>query len=76
MIRVTLVCVGKVKESYFRDAIKEYAKRLQGYCRLQIEEVQDEKTPDGASPAEEEKILRTEGERSFFRSECYIAGSR
>ena len=63
MIRVTLVCVGKVKESYFRDAIKEYAKRLQGYCRLQIEEVQDEKTPDGASPAEEEKILRTEGER-------------
>ena len=46
MIRVTLVCVGKVKESYFRDAIKEYAKRLQGYCRLQIEEVQESWSPE------------------------------
>ena len=63
MIRVTLICVGKIKESYFREAVQEYSKRLSGYCRLQIIEVADEKTPDGASPAEEEKILDLEGER-------------
>ena len=63
MIRVTLITVGKIKESYFREAIAEYSKRLQSYCRLQIVEVADEKTPDGASAAEEERILLAEGER-------------
>ena len=63
MIRVTLITVGKIKESYFREAIAEYSKRLQSYCRLQIVEVTDEKTPDGASKAEEERILDVEGER-------------
>lgn len=63
MIRVTLITVGKIKESYFREAIAEYSKRLQSYCRLQIVEVADEKTPDGPSAAEEERILLAEGER-------------
>lgn len=63
MIRVTLITVGKVKEAYFREAIAEYSKRLQGYCKLQITEVTDEKTPEGASAAEEERILDIEGER-------------
>lgn len=63
MIRVTLITVGKVKEAYFREAIAEYSKRLQSYCKLQITEVTDEKTPEGASAAEEERILDIEGER-------------
>lgn len=63
MIRITLVTVGKVKEKYFRDAIQEYSKRLGSYCRLDILEVADEKTPEGASPAEEEKIKELEGRR-------------
>ena len=50
-MRITVLCVGKVKESYFTEAIKEYAKRLSRYCRLEIVEVADEKTPDGASCA-------------------------
>ena len=63
MIRVTLVCVGRIKEDYLKEAVREYSKRLSGYCRLQIVEVADEKTPDGASEAEEMRILQVEGDR-------------
>lgn len=62
-MKITILCVGKIKESYLRDAIAEYSKRLSRYTELQIVEVADEKTPDGASSAEEAKIRRTEGER-------------
>lgn len=62
-MRVTIICVGKIKEKFYRDAIEEYAKRLSRYCRLEIVEVADEKTPDKASPAEEEQIKAKEGER-------------
>lgn len=62
-MKITVLCVGKVKESFFREAIAEYSKRLSRYCDLVINEVADEKTPDGASAAEEEKILKIEGER-------------
>ncbi len=46
-----------------RDGIAEYSKRLGKYCRLEIVEVADERTPDGASQAEEEQIKKIEGER-------------
>lgn len=62
-MKITILCVGKIKERYFVDAISEYTKRLSRYAQLQIVEVQDEKTPDGASEAEERKILQIEGER-------------
>ena len=62
-MKITLLTVGKVKEKYLRDGIAEYGKRLGKYCRLEIVEVADERTPDGASVAEEEQIRRTEGER-------------
>ena len=55
--------VGKVKEKYFRDAIAEYAKRLSRYCKLEIIEVADEKTPDKASETEEEQIKQKESDR-------------
>ena len=45
---ITLITVGKIKEKYFTDAIAEYAKRLSRYCKLEIIEVADEKTPDSA----------------------------
>jgi len=61
-MKITILCVGKVKEAFFRDAIAEYKKRLSRYADVQIVEVADEKTPDGASPAEEAKILAVEGE--------------
>ncbi len=62
-MRITVCCVGKVKEAYLRDAIAEYEKRLSRYARLEIIEVPDEKTPEDAPPAVEQKIRETEGER-------------
>ncbi len=62
-MKIRLVTVGKVKEKYLRDAIAEYAKRLSSYCTLEILELPDEKTPDRAPAALEEKIKDTEGER-------------
>ncbi len=62
-MKITLITVGKIKEKYFTDAIAEYAKRLSRYCKLEIIEVADEKTPDGASAALENQIKEKEGER-------------
>ena len=47
-MRITLVTVGKIKEKFFVQAIEEYSKRLSRYCKLEIIEVADEKTPDKA----------------------------
>ena len=62
-MKITIVCVGKVKEKYLRDAIAEYEKRLSRYCKLQVIEVADEKTPDGASTVVEDQIREREAER-------------
>ena len=48
-MKITLVTVGKIKEKYLEAAIAEYSKRLGRYCRLEIVQVADEKTPDKAS---------------------------
>ena len=62
-MNITLITVGKIKEKYYRDAIAEYAKRLGRYCKLDIIEVADEKTPDKASEVVEEQIKQKEAER-------------
>lgn len=62
-MNITFVTVGKIKEKYFRDAVAEYQKRLSKYCKLDIIEVADEKTPDKASEALEDQIMQKEAER-------------
>ena len=62
-MKISVVCVGKIKEKYLSMAIEEYSKRLSRYCKLEIIELPDEKTPDNASPAEELQIKKKEGER-------------
>lgn len=62
-MRITLLTVGKIKERYLEDAIREYEKRLSRYCRLSIAAVADEKTPDGAGEALERQIKEKEGQR-------------
>ena len=62
-MKITIIAVGKIKESYFTNAIAEYRKRLSRYCKLEIIELADEKTPEGASEAEERQIVAREGER-------------
>ena len=73
-MKITLITVGKIKEKYFRDAIAEYSKRLSRYCKLEIIEVADEKTPDQASEAVEEEIRKKEGERILkqIREDMYV----
>ena len=62
-MKITIIGVGKIKEKHFSSAIDEYSKRLSRYCKLEITEVNDEKTPDEASEAEESQIKKAEGER-------------
>lgn len=62
-MRITIICVGKIKEKFYRDAIEEYAKRLSKYCKFEMIEVADEKTPDKASAVEEEQIKEREAQR-------------
>ena len=62
-MKITLITVGKIKEKYLKDAIAEYSKRLSRYCKLEIVEVADEKTPDKASEALENQIKEKEGNR-------------
>lgn len=62
-MKITLVTVGKIKEKYFTAAIEEYQKRLSRYCKLELVEVADEKTPDGAGTGLELQIKEKEGER-------------
>lgn len=62
-MKVTVICVGKMKEKFFVEALEEYGKRLSRYLKLFIVELADEKTPDGAPKALEEQIKKKEGER-------------
>lgn len=73
-MKITVLCVGKVKEKYFTGAIEEYAKRLSRYCKLEIIEVADEKTPDGASAALMEQIKQREAERlmKYLPEDAYL----
>ncbi len=61
MPKLTICCVGKLKEKYQKDAINEYLKRLSKYFICNIEEVSDLKIPDNASISEENNIIEKEG---------------
>ena len=60
-MKIRVVAVGKVKERFYEDAIAEYGKRLSRYCKLELVQVADEKTPDGASPVQESRLRRRRG---------------
>ncbi len=69
-----IVCCGRLKEAFFREALDEYIKRLSRYAKVEIIEVKDEKTPDRASKAEAALILEKEGGRllSGIRDGDYV----
>jgi rRNA large subunit m3Psi methyltransferase rlmH len=73
-MKITILTVGKIKEDFYRKAIAEYSKRLSRYCKLEIIEVTDEKTPDSASAVVEEQIKDKEGERllKYIREDAYV----
>jgi 23S rRNA (pseudouridine1915-N3)-methyltransferase len=61
LLHINIICVGKIKESFFRDAISEYSKRLSRFCLLNIIEVPDEKIPDKINSSIEISIKEKEG---------------
>lgn len=67
MLTITLACVGKLKEAYWRDACAEYEKRLGAFCRLQIVEVAEERLPDTPSAAQITAAIEAEGGRLLSR---------
>ncbi|MBQ4424855.1 MAG: 23S rRNA (pseudouridine(1915)-N(3))-methyltransferase RlmH [Lachnospiraceae bacterium] len=73
-MRITLLAVGKIKEKYLADAVAEYSKRLGRYAKLSIVEADDEKTPENASPKEEEAIKAREGARLLAKipADAYV----
>ena len=73
-MRITVLAVGKIKEKFYTEAVAEYAKRLSRYCKLEIIEAADEKTPDGAGEAAIQRIREKEGERilSHVKDGMYV----
>lgn len=73
-MKITVIAVGKIKESFYREALSEYRKRLSRYCSLEIREVEDERVPDGVSDTEKEIILKKEGARieKFLPEGAYV----
>ncbi len=74
MTKIKILCVGKIKESYFKKAIEEKKKEISSYAQIEIVEVADEKTPDKASALLENKIKEIEGKRllSHIHLEDYV----
>lgn len=63
MQTINIICIGKIKEKYWTDAISEYKKRLSAFCKLNITELAEEKTYNNPNPAQIKSILDAEGKR-------------
>ena len=73
-MKITVITVGKIKEKFLKEAIAEYSKRLSKYCKLEIVEVADEKTPDNASEVVEDAIRSKEAERilKYVKDDAFV----
>lgn len=60
-MNISIIAVGKIKEKYIQEGIKEFSKRLSRYCNLKITEVEDEKAPENLSDKEKEAVKEKEG---------------
>ena len=73
-MKITVIAVGKIKEKFYRDAVSEYEKRLGRYCKPEIIQVEDERTPDKAGTNLTDMVKRKEAERilKYLREDAYI----
>ncbi len=73
MLTINILCVGKIKENYLKEAINEYSKRLSKYCNLNIIEVSDEKVPDKISETIIKNIKGKEANKmlSYIKRDTY-----
>ena len=69
MLRVNIICVGKLKEKYLKDAVTEYSKRLGAFCKFSVIELDEEKTNSDPNEAGIEKILEAEGKRILAKTD-------
>lgn len=74
MLTINIICIGKIKEKFFKDAIDEYSKRLSKYCKLNILELPDEKIPDKINSSIETEIKSKECENiiKHIKKDSYI----
>ena len=74
MLTINVICVGKLKEKFFKDAIDEYSKRLSRYCKLEITELPDEKIPNNPSEKQMQEIKDKECNNiiSHIKKDSYI----
>lgn len=66
-MNISVICVGKLKERYWTEAISEYSKRLKNYCNLEVIELKESRLPDKAGPSEEQAVKESEGEEILKR---------
>ena len=73
-MKITIACVGKLKEKYLTAAMDEYVKRLQPFCKLEIVSIQEEKMPQEPSEAERMQVLEKETQRllSIIPEHSYV----
>lgn len=67
MVKIKIIALGKLKEKYLSDAMREYEKRLSGFCKLEIAEIEPERLPDDPSPAQIAAALEAEAEKIFAK---------
>ena len=63
MLKIKILCVGKIKEKYFAEAVSEYVKRISRFAEITVKEIREENFTTDPSPLETEKIIATEGEQ-------------
>ncbi len=73
-MKITVACVGKIKEKFYAMAIDEYKKRLSAYCDIEIFQVDDEKAPETLSPAQEEQLRSREAKKLLkgIKDNCFV----
>ena len=67
MVHINIICVGKIKENYLKEAILEYSKRLSKYCKLSFFEIDDEQIPNNLNTKISENIKEIEGNKILAR---------
>lgn len=73
-MKIKIVCIGKLKAKYFKEAMAEYEKRLSRFCKFKVVEVAAEKAPESLSSAQDEQVKEIEGQRILnkIKSKEYV----
>ena len=72
MLKIKILCGGKIKEKYFAEAVNEYAKRITRFADITVKEIKEENFTTEPSPAEAEKIIHTEGDGLLKELKGYV----